>query len=39
MLHLRLRAPKRVAAVLALEWLVACLAIGVLCALTWHRVA
>lgn len=39
MLHLRLRAPKRLAAVLALEWLVACLAIGVLCALTWHRVA
>jgi hypothetical protein len=39
MLHLRLREPKRVAAVLALEWLVACLAIGVLCALTWHRVA
>ena len=39
MLHLRLREPKRVAAVLALEWLVACLAIGVLCAVTWHRVA
>jgi hypothetical protein len=39
MLHLRLREPKRIAAVLALEWLVACLAIGLLCALTWHRVA
>jgi hypothetical protein len=39
MVHLRLRTPKRLAAVLALEWLVACLAIGVLCALSWHRVA
>jgi hypothetical protein len=39
MLRLRLREPKRVVAVLALEWLVACLAIGVLCALAWHRVA
>jgi hypothetical protein len=39
MLHLRLREPRRVAAVLALEWLVACLAAGVLCALTWHRTA
>jgi hypothetical protein len=39
MLHLRLREPRRVAAVLAVEWLVACLAIGVLCALTWHRAA
>jgi hypothetical protein len=39
MLHLRLREPRRVAAVLAVEWLVACLAAGVLCALTWHRTA
>jgi hypothetical protein len=38
MLQLRLREPRRVAAVLAVEWLVACLAVGVLCALTWHRV-
>ena len=37
MLQLRLREPKRVAAVLAVEWLVACLAAGVLCALAWHR--
>lgn len=39
MVHLRLRTPQHLAAVLALEWLVACLAIGVLCALSWHRVA
>jgi hypothetical protein len=39
MLQLRLREPRRVAAVLAVEWLVACLAIGVLCALAWHRAA
>lgn len=37
MVHLRLRTPKRLAAVLALEWLVACLAIGLLCAMAWHR--
>lgn len=39
MLHLKLREPKRVAAVLAIEWLVACVAIGLLCAATWHRTA
>jgi hypothetical protein len=37
MLHVRLREPRRVAVVLAAEWLVACLAIGTLCALAWHR--
>ena len=37
MLHLKLREPRRVALVLAVEWLVACLAIGLLCAMTWHR--
>ncbi len=36
-LHLRLREPKRVAGVLALEWLVGCLAVGLLCAMAWHR--
>jgi hypothetical protein len=36
-LHLKLREPKRVAAVLAVEWLVACSAIGLLCAMAWHR--
>jgi hypothetical protein len=39
MLHLKLREPKRLAAVLAVEWLVACLAIGLLCAMAWHRTA
>jgi hypothetical protein len=39
MLHLKLREPKRLAAVLALESLVACIAIGLLCAMTWHRTA
>jgi hypothetical protein len=37
MLHLKLREPPRVALVLAVEWLVACLAIGLLCAMAWHR--
>ena len=37
MLHLKLREPRRVALVLALEWLVACLAVGMLCAIAWHR--
>ena len=37
MMRLRRQAPPRVVAVLAIEWLVACLAVGVLCALTWHR--
>jgi len=37
MLHLKLREPRRVALVLALEWLVACLAVGLLCAMSWHR--
>jgi hypothetical protein len=37
MLQLRLREPRHVAVVLAVEWLVACLAAGVLCALAWHR--
>lgn len=37
MLRLRLRESRRVALVLALEWLVACLAVGVLCAMAWHR--
>ncbi len=39
MLHLKLREPKRLAAVLAVEWLVACIAIGLLCAMAWHRTA
>ncbi len=38
-LSLRLKAPRRVATVLAVEWLVSCLAIGLLCALSWHRAA
>jgi hypothetical protein len=38
-LQLKLREPKRLAAVLAVEWFVACIAIGLLCAMTWHRTA
>ncbi len=38
-LHLRLRQPRRVAGVLALEWLVGCLSVGLLCAMAWHRTA
>jgi hypothetical protein len=37
MLHQRLREPPRIVAVIALEWLVACAAIGLLCAMAWHR--
>jgi hypothetical protein len=39
MLQLRLPGSRRLATVLALEWLVACLAIGVFCAFAWHRSA
>jgi hypothetical protein len=35
--RLRLGQPLRFLAVVALEWLVACAAIGQLCALAWHR--
>jgi hypothetical protein len=35
--RLRLGQPLRPLAVVALEWLVACAAIGQLCALAWHR--
>jgi hypothetical protein len=38
MLQLRLRESRRVAVVLALEWFMACLAVGEFCALAWHRV-
>jgi hypothetical protein len=36
-LSLRLREFAPVAAVHAVEWLVACLSVGLLCALSWHR--
>jgi hypothetical protein len=36
-LALRVRDFGRIAPVLAVEWLVTCLAIGLLCARTWHR--
>lgn len=39
MVQLRLRNPNRLAGVLAIEWLVACLAIGVFCAFAWQRSA
>jgi len=38
-LSLRLREFAPVATVHAVEWLVACLAVGLLCALSWHRYA
>ena len=38
-LSLRLREFAPVAAVVAVEWLVACLSVGLLCALSWHRYA
>ena len=38
-LSLRLREFAPVAAVHAVEWLVACLSVGLLCALSWHRYA
>ncbi|NJD33191.1 MAG: hypothetical protein FIB04_15035 [Gammaproteobacteria bacterium] len=38
-LALRLQDFGRTAMVLALEWLVTCLAIGLFCALAWHRYA
>lgn len=34
---LRLGQPPRLLAIMALEWLVACAAVGQLCALAWHR--
>jgi len=37
LLYLRLKVPPRAVGAVALEWLVACLAIGQLCALAWHR--
>ena len=36
---LRLRGFGRVAVVLAVEWLVTCVAVGLFCALAWHRYA
>ena len=38
-LHLRRYAPGRVVVAHALEWLFTCLAVGLLCALAWHRYA
>jgi hypothetical protein len=38
-LALRLQGFGRIALVLGVEWLVTCLAIGLLCALAWHRYA
>jgi hypothetical protein len=36
---LRLQGLPRVAAVLAVEWLVTCVAVGLFCAVAWHRYA
>jgi len=38
LMRLRLQESWRVVVVLGVEWLVGCLAVGTLCALTWHRI-